>query len=406
VKLRDLVQEKYVGRFYFARFVSNVGNGMAPVALAFAVLDLPNGNATLLGTILGINTVALLIMFPFGGVIADRYGRAKWIAYGDVLTALLLFFQVSFFATGNVPFWVFVVVNVGCGLLLGIWWPAFNGVLPALLPERALQKANALNNMFSNTALIIGAALGGILVSTVGSTTALAVDAATFLVAGLVVYTFKHVTPPMEIVENTMLHDLKEGWRVFTSFRWLVVIDICFAFIVMSWAAGENVLGPLVAREKFDGAKSWSMVLTAVSIGLIVGSFVAMRFHPKYPMLTMMCLTVFLAIYIWTIAKPQPLWIIIIAAFLWGVVFDLWKTIWDTALQTRIPREALSRVAAYDGVIVMLFRPVGLALAGPFADKFGVERTLNGAAILVVLAILFSLLFPEVRKFERLQQDR
>jgi len=80
---------------------------MAPVALAFAVLDLPNGNATLLGTILGINTVALLIMFPFGGVIADRYGRAKWIAYGDVLTALLLFFQVSFFATGNVPFWVF-----------------------------------------------------------------------------------------------------------------------------------------------------------------------------------------------------------------------------------------------------------------------------------------------------------
>ena len=116
------------------------------------------------------------------------------------------------------------------------------------LPQQALQKANALNNMFSNTALIIGAALAGILVSTVGSTTALAIDAATFFIAGIVVYTFKHVTPPMEIVENTVLHDLKEGWRVFTSFRWLVVIDICFAFIVMSWAAGENVLGPLVAR--------------------------------------------------------------------------------------------------------------------------------------------------------------
>mgnify|MGYP003344135992 FL=1 len=402
MKLQDLIKEKYVGRFYFARFVSNVGNGMAPVALAFAVLDLPNGSATLLGTILGINTVALLLMFPFGGVIADRYGRAKWIAYGDIITALLLFFQVSFFATGNVPFWVFLVVNIGCGLLLGIWWPAFNGVLPALLPNQALQKANALNNMFSNTALIIGAALAGILVSTLGSTFALGIDAATFLIAGSVVYTFKHVTPPMEVVENTVLHDLKEGWRVFTSFRWLVVIDICFAFIVMSWAAGENVLGPLVAKEKFDGAKSWSMVLTAVSIGLIVGSVIAMRFHPKYPMFTMMALTVFLAIYIWTIAHPQPLWVIIVAAFVWGVVFDLWKTIWDTALQTRIPREALSRVAAYDGVIVMLFRPVGLALAGPLAEKFGVEFTLNGAALLVIIAIAFSLLFPEVRKFERL----
>jgi hypothetical protein len=50
----------------------------------------------------------------------------------------------------------------------------------------------------------------------------------------------------------------------------------------------------------------------------------------------------------------------------------------------------------------MLFRPIGLALAGPLAEKFGVEFTLNGAALLVVIAILFSLLFPEVRKFERL----
>lgn len=402
MKLHDLVKVKYVGRFYFARFVSNVGNGMAPVALAFAILELPNGNATLLGTILGIGTVALLIMFPFGGVIADRYGRAKWIAYGDICTSLLLFLQVAFFATGNVPFWVFFIVNAGCGLLLGIWWPAFNGVLPALLPERSLQKANALNNMFSNTALIIGAALGGIIVSSVGSTFALAIDAATFLVAGSIVYSFKHMTPPMETVANTFLQDLREGWRVFISFRWLVVIDICFAFIVMSWAAGENVLGPLVAREKFDGAKSWSMVLIAVSIGLIVGSFIAMRFHPKYPMLTMMCLTLFLGVYIWSIAKPQPLWFIICAAFVWGVVFDLWKAIWDTALQTRIPREALSRVAAYDGVVVMLFRPVGLALAGPLSEKFGVEATLNGAAMIVVIAVLLSLLFPEVRKFERL----
>lgn len=119
-------------------------------------------------------------------------------------------------------------------------------------------------------------------------------------------------------------------------------------------------------------------------------------------MFTMMCLTIFLAIYIWSIAKPQPLWFIIGAAFVWGVVFDLWKAIWDTALQTRIPREALSRVAAYDGVVVMLFRPIGLALAGPLSEKFGVEATLNGAAIIVVIAIFFSILFPEVRKFERL----
>ena len=63
-----------------------------------------------------------------------------------------------------------------------------------------------------------------------------------------------------------------------------VIIVGAFSFIVMCWAAAENVLGPLIALEHFNGAKSWSFVISAESAGLIVGSLIAIKVKPKYPM--------------------------------------------------------------------------------------------------------------------------
>ena len=72
---REVLAHKYVKRLFLARFISNYGNGMGPIALAFGILGLPNGSANLLGLVLGTTTVLFLIMAPFGGVIADKYGR-------------------------------------------------------------------------------------------------------------------------------------------------------------------------------------------------------------------------------------------------------------------------------------------------------------------------------------------
>ena len=109
---------------YLARFISNFGNGMAPIALAFGVLALPNGSAQLLGLVLGVQTTIFLIMTPFGGVIADRYGRTRMVGICDLVGGLILFVQVAYFATGNVPTIVLLLVNGLFGILWGIWWPA------------------------------------------------------------------------------------------------------------------------------------------------------------------------------------------------------------------------------------------------------------------------------------------
>jgi len=394
---KEVLGHKYVKRLFLARFISNYGNGMGPIALAFGILGLPNGSANLLGLVLGTTTVLFLIMAPFGGVIADKYGRARMVGLTDMVGGLILFVQVAYFATGNVPIEVLLIVNGCFGILWGIFWPAFSGVMPAVLPEAGLQKGNALNALVTNSGMILGAASAGFLIDAFGPALTLGIDAASFFISGFLIFTFRHLTPRAEHSENTMLDDLGYGWKVFISFKWIVIIVAVFSFIVMCWAAAENVLGPLIALEHFDGAKSWSFVITAESIGLIVGSLIAIKVRPKYPMRFLMLSSFTITFYIASLAKPQPLAVIMVGAFLFGITLDLWGTLWSTALQRKVPRDSLSRVSSFDAMGSLMFRPIGLAIAAPLSTLLGIENFIYILAAITVFAIVLPLFNSEVR---------
>jgi len=397
MQAKQVLAHKYVKRLFVARFISNYGNGMGPIALAFGILGLPNGSANLLGLVLGTTTVLFLVMAPFGGVIADKYGRAKMVGLTDMAGGLILFVQAGYFATGNVPIAVLLIVNGGFGILWGIFWPAFSGVIPAVLPEAGLQKGNALNALFTNSGMILGAASAGFLIDAFGPAITLGIDAASFFVSGLLVFTFRHLTPRAEHTENTMIDDLRHGWKVFISFRWIVIIVAVFSFIVMCWAAAENVLGPLIALEHFDGAKSWSYVITAESVGLVVGSLIAIKVKPKYPMRFLMLSSFTITFYIASLAKPQSLAVIAVGAFLFGITLDLWGTLWSTALQRKVPRDSLSRVSSFDAMGSLMFRPIGLAIAAPLSTLLGIETFIYILAAITVIAILLPLFSSEIR---------
>jgi MFS family permease len=397
VLTKEVLAHKYVKRLFIARFISNFGNGMGPIALAFGILAIPNGSANMLGFVLGTTTVVFLLMAPFGGVIADKYGRARMVGLTDMAAGAVLFIQVFYFAKGDVPLAILLITNGFFGLMWGIFWPAFSGLMPAVLPEEGLQKGNALNAFMTNAGVISGAAVAGILIDIFGVAFTLAIDAASFFISGFMIFTFRHLTPRAQKTENTMLDDLLHGWKVFLSFRWIVIIVGAFSFIVMCWAAAENVLGPLIALEHFNGAKSWSFVISAESAGLIVGSLIAIKVKPKYPMRFLMISSFTITFYIWSLAKPQSLLLIAFGAFLFGITLDLWGTLWSTALQRKVPRDSLSRVSAFDAMGSMMFRPVGLAIAAPLSTLVGIENFLQILAAITVVAIVVPLLDPQVR---------
>ena len=397
--MREILKRPDYRRFLLARFISNFGNGMGPIALAFGVLHMRGGNASLLGLILAIQTISMLCMSPLGGVIADKYGRVMVLGLMDIIGGSAFLIQAYFFSTGHVPLAVFLIVNIIFGLCWGVFWPAFGGLMPALVDEKELQTANSTNQFVANIAIISGTAVGGILVSTIGSTLALTFDALSFIVCGAILFSMRHLTVSSES-STSMLDDLVHGWKVFTSFRWIVAIVAAFGIIVMCWAAAENILGPLISLKSFNGAKSWAIVLSAEAVGYIVGSLLGMRIRPKYPMRFLMLMTFSVSVYIFALARPQQLWVIALCAFFWGITLDLWGAIWTTALQKEVPRDSLSRVSAFDGMGSLSLRPLGLAIAAPLANWLGLGRTLTALAVLSAVVTGLTLMVPQVWKMQ------
>ena len=398
--IRSTLGHKYIKRFYLARFVSNLGNGMGPIALAFGILHLPHGSAKELGFVLGAQVVALLCMLPFGGVIADKYGRIRICAISDVTGGLVLLVQIFYFHLGHVPIAALLFSNIGFGLMWGLFWPSFSGVLPALLPEEQFQQGNAINQFVGNFAVISGTAVGGYLITAFGSTIALLIDALTFIFSGCLVFTFRKLTPAREETGASIRADMKEGWRVFISFRWIVVTVAGFSFLVMVWSGAQDVLGPVIALKHFAGAKSWAFVITLESAGYVVGSLLGIRIKIKHPMRFLTGISVTLTLYLFLLARPAPLLLLAFGAFLWGITLDLWGALWGTAFQRTIPREALSRASAFDGMGTLLLRPVGLAIAAPLAGLLGVGRTITIFAVISLIFILGMLAIPAVWQME------
>ena len=393
--LRELARSPHFRAFAIARIISNLGNGMAPVALAFAILDLPGATATTLSLVLGTQSAAIVAMLPLGGVIADRVGRVRVVAGSDVVLGPLLIAQATLFLTHAITLPVLIAIAAIVGVLHGIWYPAFPGITPSVVPSEQLQSANSVLAGVSAGANIIGAAMAGVIVAGIGAPWALMFDAFTFVVAGLLVWTLRHLAVPRSTGESTW-QQLRTGWREFTRNRWVVVIVLAFTFIVLAYFGAQNVLGPVLMKEHFNGPKSWAVVMTASSIGFLVGAAVAFRVRPKYPLRLGMLVMATFPLFIVTMATKSPLAVIAAASFLVGVATELFQTLWITALQKRIPPEALARVSSYDAFGSLLGGPLGITAAGPASRAFGLGPTMWVAAGITLIAVAAGLFHPAV----------
>jgi MFS family permease len=394
------LREREFRLLFAGRTTSLVGSAIAPVALAFAVLDL-TGSKTDLGLILACREVPLVIFLLVGGIWADRLPRNKVMMSANVVSAFAQGSAAALLITGNAEVWHLAALAALNGGASAFFFPASAGVVPQTVPAPILQQANALLSLALNSAMIGGAAAAGFLVAAFGPGWAIAVDAGTYLLgAGFVALMRVPAVAPDE--PSRFLSDLAVGWREFRSRTWLWVIVLQFSFLLMVTMGAFSVLGPVVADEELGGAKAWGLILTAQAAGLVVGGLLGLRFRPRR-MLVAATLGI-LAMPAPLVALGFPLGVPAIAAvaFCAGVGIEIFGLLWHTTMQQEIPVEKLSRVYSYDALGSIGLVPVGYALAGPVAEVFGVRATLWGAAAIGAAVTVAVLLVRDVRALERL----
>ncbi|MBW3086042.1 Enterobactin exporter EntS [Austwickia sp. TVS 96-490-7B] len=386
--------------FFVGRMISTAGSVMAPVALAFAVLDISDSPVAL-GQILAARSIPLVIFLLVGGVIADRLPRTHVLVVSHVLSAVTQGAAAWLVITGRADLWQLAVIEVANGTMTAFTMPAIQGLVPQVVDRRLMQQANALLAFSRSGLAVIGPAVAGLLVIWSGPGWALAFDALTWLVAGLCMAAISLPTHRGE-GGSSMLGELRAGWDVMVSRRWLWVV-VCSCGVLNAIHAGAwSALGPVVVKsDPHLGEQAWGLAVSAEAVGLLAFTVVMMRARVVHPLRVGMIAISALALPLMALAGPAPLPVLLATAFCAGAGVQVFMVSWQTTLHESIPEQFMSRVSAYDALGSFVAIPAGQLIIGPIAAGVGTTWTLIGSSVVFVLIVGMTLSVTQVRDLQR-----
>lgn len=386
-------------RLFLGRTTSLIGDGMAPIAISFAVLDL-TGSATDLGLVLTAHSVVMIALLLVGGVVGDRVSPRLAMLGADATRAISTALLAALLLTGVAEIWQLALLYAVDGAATAFFNPASTAIVPQVVPGPRLQEANALLNVSRHGGKVVGPALAGVLLALGSPGSALAVNAATFAVSAACLLGVHAPKPPEIEAEPAFFSELRHGWHEFSSRRWMVAI-------VLSAAVGNGiffpvfmVLGPVVSNESLNGSSSWALIMALFGTGGLLGAVAALSLRPRRPLLVGEGLICLIAIPAMLLAIPASTAAIALGALVSAATVGFGEVLYDTVVAQHVPAESLSRVVAYDWFGALALAPVGLALVGPLAAGIGTSTTLYLGAATITVCQACVLLVPSIRQLE------
>ena len=337
-----------------------------------------------------------LLLVLAGGVWADRLPRQRVMLAAD---AVNLFAQTAIgveLLSGSIRIGHLAALSALSGAASAFFMPAADGLIPATVDAAHLQQANALTQASRQASRVLGPLLATTLVVTAGAGWAFLFDAATFAVSvgTLALLRVEYEPAPRE----GFWAELAGGWAELRRHRWYWTNLIAHAVWNLI-SACFNTLGPLVAVTALGGQFAWGVITQGAAIGAVAGSVLAMRVHPRRPLVACNLALTIVGAPLVLLAAHAPAALISVTAGLAFGGLDLHEHHLADRRPAAHPRAG---AVAGDGL-----RLAHLARAdpgrprpgaGPLGAAAGVPGTLVGAAVLVVAACLLVLAVPEVRR--------
>jgi MFS family permease len=377
---------------------SSFASGVWVVALVWQVIGLGGGPADL-SFVTTASAVGVLLPALVAGVVADRVPQRVIL----IVVALVELAGMSLVALlssmGLASLWLLAGVAFTTGMGMAFYYPAYSAWLPALVPESQLQAVNGFEGMVRPTiGQAVGPAVAGAVVAASSPSTAFAVAAGASVVTVLALLKVPQ-TPIRRTLDDehgahpvrTALRDMREGFLYLVHTPWLLATLLFASLMVLVMMGPLEVLIPFLVKDELGGGPSdHALVLAGFGIGGAVGSLAMASVRMPRRYLTLMnlgwgaaCLPFLL------IGVTTQVWVVVACAFVMGAVFSAPMVIWGTLLQRRVPPALLGRVASLDFFVSVSLMPVSMALAGPVADRIGLQATFAVAGTVpIVVAVV------------------
>ncbi|WP_107765382.1 MFS transporter [Nocardioides terrigena] len=381
------LRERGFAWYFASRFTNTLGSTMANIALAFAVLDLTD-SASALGQVLAAHTIPMILLLLWGGVISDRFPRTLVLQVSNVASAASQGFLAFLVITGTAELWMLIVLTAVHGAVSAISFPAMASMVPQLVPRSQLQPANALLSLTRNGLTVLGPTTGALLVVTIGSGWALAVDAAMWLLSALLLLPVRMPARDKKQSSSTIA-ELREGWQFFWSTTWLWAVVLGFGALNMIHNGALFTLGPVVAQDTI-GRQGWGYVLSAEALGLLAMAVVLLRVPLRRPLFWGMIAIALAGLPMIILGVDPTLVALVVSAFVAGAGIEVFSMGWNLAMQENIDDDMLSRAYSYDALGSFVAMPIGQLAWGPLGVAFGNSRVLvaSGIAYAAICALV------------------
>lgn len=379
--------------------VNVLGSSIAPVAIAFAVLDV-GGSTTQLGLVMAAYALADVAAVLGGGLLGDRLSRQLIMRAANTTAGLVQAFMAVSLISGWATVWLIAVAAAANGVLGSLAGPSTQAITAQTVPPEILRQAITLRRLAQNAASIAGFGAAGILVAWIGTGGALAIDAATFLIAA---GCFTRIRVPSITAapgRGRLIREAAEGLREVLRRSWLWA-GIAMALVYhLFYGGAQGVLGPVVVGEHIS-RPAWGYALSAMMIGFVSGGLISLVWKPRRILLVGELFLTLTVCFPLAMALSDRLSLILTGAFLHGLGLEIFSVGWDLAIQENVPEQLLARVYSFDQLGSFLARPIGLALTGPLAALVGDRHWLLIVAGAMLTAEVVPFCVPQIRQLQR-----
>jgi MFS family permease len=397
-----------------AECISLLGTRVSMIAIPWLVLT-TTGSATQTGLVAAAEITPMVLFKAFGGPLVDRVGPRRMAITVDTM---------SFFAVGLIPllhhngvltFPLLLALVAVAGALRGPGDAATTALIPALV-ERAevpYERATGLASAVERGATMIGAAIAGGLVATVGAANAVAIDALSFAACALVlVITTRTLADPVQSGEKTVeeattgtsyVAELRAGWNFLRRDAVLISLCVMVAMTNLLDLAWSAVVLPVWAHESGAGVGAVGLVFSVWGGASMLGSVVAAAYGTRLPRFQ-----TYLVAFLITglprfalFAIGVPFWAILAMCLVGGVSSGFLNPVLGAVQFERIPRDMVGRVTSLTSSICWSLMPLGGVLGGVLVSGIGLSPALWVIGIAYFVTTMAPALLPSFRGMNR-----
>jgi hypothetical protein len=382
--------------------VSLIGDGVFMIAMAWQVYALANAPTALamVGIAMTVPTVALLVL---GGVVSDRFDRRRAMVAADVARAVAVGAIAALSLTGALELWHMVVLVALYGAGAAFFGPAFDAIVPDLLPPAELARANALDQLIRPLALrLLGPALGGLLIETVGVGGAFVLDAASFAVSAVALLAMR-ATPRVRLPGEGLLADIGAGFDYVRRRVWLWGTLGSAAIAYLLFMGPVEILVPFLVKNELGGsAADLGLVFAAGGVGSVLCAVViGQRGLPRREITLMYAAWTLATLAVAGYGLAASVWQLMLVSLVFNGLETAGLVAWATTKQRHVPAHLLGRVSSLDWLISTGLLPLSFALTGPVSAALGAQGALIAAGAGGAVVTLAALFLPGMRAIEQ-----